>query len=173
MAACGTATPAVPAPEGPPPEAAPAVVVGIIDGDTIRVRSTLGGKVQRIRLLEIDAPETDPDHGGPECYGPEATAFAERLLGVGSTVYLVADRQDQDGFGRSLRYVWTQAGRFFNEQAVRQGYARAVLFHPNDRFIRRLRAAEAEARAAGRGLWGCSRHSSHPPNVPMAPTMET
>ncbi|MGH3922956.1 MAG: thermonuclease family protein, partial [Pseudonocardiaceae bacterium] len=111
--------------------------------------------VQRIRLLEIDAPETDPDRGGPECYGAEATAFAERLLGEGSTVHLAADRQDRDEFDRLLRYVWTQDNRFFNEQAVRQGYARAVLFQPNDRFIRRLRVAEAEARAAGRGLWGC------------------
>ncbi len=156
LAGCGTTTPAAPF-DGVPPEAQPAVVTRVVDGDTIWVRPALGGQVQRVRLLEIDAPETDPDHGGPQCYGAQATAFAKRLLGVGSTVRLVADRQDRDEFGRLLRYVWTQDRTFFNQEAVRQGYARAVLFQPNDRYIRRFRSAEAEARAAGRGLWGCDR----------------
>jgi micrococcal nuclease len=36
---------------------------------------------------------------------------------------------------------------------VRQGYARAVLFEPNDEHIGAMRDAEAEARADDRGLW--------------------
>ncbi|MGH8902929.1 MAG: thermonuclease family protein, partial [Egibacteraceae bacterium] len=79
LAGCGTTTSLAPVPDGVPPEAQQAVVTRIVDGDTIWVRPKLGGQVQRIRLLEIDAPETDPDRGGPECYGAEATAFAERL----------------------------------------------------------------------------------------------
>jgi micrococcal nuclease len=139
VAACTTSAPAASI-HGVPFGAQPAIVVRVVDGDTIWVRPVSGGEPQRVRLLEIDAPETNPDHGGPECYGPQATAFAERLLRVGSTVYLVADRQDQDEFGRSLRYVWTQAGQFFNEQTVRQGYARAVLFPPNEAENRSLAA---------------------------------
>jgi endonuclease YncB( thermonuclease family) len=137
---------------GIPPEAHAAVVTRVVDGDTIWVRPQLGGEQQRVRLLEIDAPETG---GGPECYGAQATAFATAHLAVGSIVYLTADREDTDQFGRMLRYVWTADGTFFNEEAVRQGYARAVLFEPNDRFIGLIRDAEAEARRAGRGLWNC------------------
>jgi micrococcal nuclease len=158
--------------EGTPPEAQPAVVTRVVDGDTIWVRPALGGESQRVRLLKIDAPETDPHHGGPQCYGAQATAFAKRLLRVGSTVHLIADRQDRDEFGRLLRYVWTQDHRFFNEEAVRQGYARTVLFPPNDRYARRLRAAEAEARAAGRGLWSCDCHGCPEQSAPRLPTLE-
>ncbi len=64
----------------------------IVDGDTIWVTVTEpGGPLQagashNIRLLEIDTPETKHPQKGKECWGPEATAFAERLLPVGSTV---------------------------------------------------------------------------------------
>jgi micrococcal nuclease len=156
LAVCGSACagPAVPGPSGIPLEAQPAVVTYVVDGDTIRVRPQLGGEEQRVRLLEIDAPETAHSPGGAECYAKEAAAFAGERLAVGSVVHLVADREDTDQYGRALRYVWTGEGRFFNEEAVRQGYARVVLYQPNDRFIQTLRAAETEARRARRGLWG-------------------
>ncbi|MGH8907377.1 MAG: thermonuclease family protein [Egibacteraceae bacterium] len=144
-----------PALSGLPPEAQPAVVTRVIDGDTIWVRPQLGGEELRVRLLEIDAPETSRDHGGPECYGAQATTYAEEQLAVGSVVLLAADQEDTDRFGRALRYVWTDDGTFFNQEAVRQGYARTVLYEPNNRFIHLLRAAEAEARFARRGLWSC------------------
>lgn len=74
-------------------------------------------------------------------------------------MYLLADRGDTDRFGRFLRYLWKQNGEFFNEKVVRQGFAKAVLIAPNDRFISQIRAAEADAKAARRGMW----------SVPIAP----
>ncbi len=73
---------------------------------------------------------------------------------MGFTIWLVADKEDTDRYGRFLRYVWTNGGSFFNELAVRQGHARAVLYEPNDAYIDLMRAAEAEAKAANRGMWG-------------------
>lgn len=153
-------------PDGPsaaggiPPGAQPAVVDTVVDGDTIWVRvERAGGPLppgdrHKIRLLEIDTPETQAPGAGVECGGPEATDFARRRLRVGSTVHLVADREDTDQYGRFLRYVWTSDGAFFNLDAVRTGHARAVLYEPNDAHIDQLRAAEAVARDAGRGIWG-------------------
>lgn len=135
------------------------VVERIVDGDTIWVRiddpggPLAAGATHKVRLLEIDTPEVGGP-GGAQCGGTEATAFAQRHLLVGSTVHLLADRQDTDRYGRFLRYVWTDDGLFFNEAAVRTGHARAVLYEPNDAYIEQLREAEAEARAAGRGIWG-------------------
>jgi micrococcal nuclease len=137
-----------------------AVVEKIVDGDTIWVRvDRPGGPLppgasHKIRLLEIDTPETRHPVVALQCGGPEATAFAQRLLPVGSTVHLLGDREDVDQYGRFLRYVWTSDGVFFNYEAVRTGHARAVLYEPNDAYIDVLRRAEAEARAAKRGLWG-------------------
>ena len=137
-----------------------AVVEKIVDGDTIWVRvDRAGGPLppgasHKIRLLEIDTPETRHPLMAVECAGLEATAFAERLMPVGSTVHLLADREDVDQYGRFLRYVWTADGVFFNLEAVRTGHARAVLYEPNDAYIDVLRRAEAEAKAAKRGMWG-------------------
>lgn len=142
---------------GVPPDAQPAVVDSIVDGDTMWVRiERAGGPLRagerhKIRLLEIDTPETQ---AGAECGGAEATDFARRRLPVGSTVHLVADREDTDQYGRFLRYVWTSDGDFFNLDAVRTGHARAVLYEPNDAHIEQMRDAEAVARDAGRGIWG-------------------
>lgn len=148
------------APPGVPAGAQAAVVDSIVDGDTIWVRAEdARGSLPRrerakIRLLEIDTPETQAPGAGVECGGREATEFARRRMPVGSTVHLVADAQDTDQYDRFLRYVWTSRGEFFNLEAVRTGHARAVLYEPNDAHIEQLRAAEAQARAAGRGIWG-------------------
>lgn len=148
------------APEGIPSGAQAGVVEKIVDGDTIWVRiDEPGGPLvhnatHKIRLLEIDTPETVAPGRPVQCGGPEATAYAARRLSVGSTVYLVADREDTDRYGRFLRYVWTSDGRMYNLDAVRTGHARAVLFEPNDAYIDLLRAAESEARRDSLGLWG-------------------
>ena len=145
---------------GIPAGAQEAVVERVVDGDTLWVRvDGPGGSLpahatSKIRLLEIDTPETVAPNQGVQCGGPQATAFAQERLPVGSTVYLLADREDVDQYGRFLRYLWTDDGAFFNLDAVRTGHARAVLFEPNDAYIQQLRAAEAQARGEGLGLWG-------------------
>lgn len=147
-------------PEAIPLGAQRAVVERIVDGDTIWARvdapggPLAAGATHKIRLLEIDTPETVHPSQPVQCGGREASAFAERRLPVGSTVYLVADREDTDQYGRFLRYVWTADGAFFNLEAVRTGHARSVLYEPNDAYIEQLREAEALARRERRGLWG-------------------
>ena len=148
------------APPGVPAGAQAGVVEKIVDGDTIWVRvdepggPLAAGATHKVRLLEIDTPETVHPSQAVGCGGPEASAFAEQRMPVGSTVHLVADRQDTDQYGRFLRYVWTADGSFFNLDAVRTGHARAVLYAPNDAYIDVLREAEDRARSEGLGLWG-------------------
>lgn len=70
-------------------------VTGIVDGDTIRTsRGT-------VRLIGIDTPERG------RCGYSAATSNAKRLAPVGSWVKLirVATRDNQDRYGRYLRYV--------------------------------------------------------------------
>jgi micrococcal nuclease len=157
------APPAVPSrPAAVPEEAQIATVTRHVDGDTLWLE---GGTLppaatSSVRLLEIDSPE--PGVG----YSSEASNFLKQELPIGATVYLLADRGDTDRFGRYLRYLWKQNGEFFNEKAVRQGFAKAVLIAPNDRFISQIRAAEADAKAARRGMWAAP---IAPPAAPPAP----
>lgn len=91
-----------------PPGAAPAALISVSDGDTIRV--DVGGQVETLRLILIDTPETRDPNNPPEFYGAEATAFLERLLPVRSELYLETDVSKRDRFGRLLRYVWLDRG---------------------------------------------------------------
>lgn len=120
-----------------------AVVLRVVDGDTV-ILSGAG----RSRLIGIDTPEV---HGGAECYGPEASAFARRLL-TGRRVRYELGVEPRDRYGRALVHL-TLADDLVNELLVARGYARPLEIAPNLRYAARLRARAREARSAGRGLW--------------------
>lgn len=123
-------------------------VTRVVDGDTIDVADPVAGAT-RVRILGIDTPET---YGGDvQCFGPEATAWATEHL-LGRTVTLVPDpsQADTDRYGRALAYV-TDGDWDYSVEAALAGMARS-----DDYGVRRARliqTAEAQARAANRGLW--------------------
>ena len=124
-------------------------VVRVIDGDTIEVT---GGT--RVRLIGVDTPET-VDPGSPvECFGPEATRYANELVPPGTRVRLVYDVQRRDSFGRTLAYVYKLSdGVFVNLAMARNGFAQQDTVPPNVAHAEEFRAAAAGARTAGLGLW--------------------
>ena len=168
LASCGTVggsrAPITASPGGPAPTAstglAPAgptenaVVVRVVDGDTIIVDRGRGD--ERLRYVGIDTPESVKP-GTPVAFmGHEASAANVALVG-GREVVLERDVSDRDRFDRLLRYVWLREGESWllvNLELVRQGYASAVSFPPDVRLQGELRAAERVARDAGLGLWG-------------------
>ncbi len=110
-----------------------------------------------MRLLEIDTPESQGPRGPRQCYADEATDELTRLLPEEAEVWFVPDRDLRDRYGRTLLYAWNADGTFVNLAMVRRGFAKAVLFEPNDRHIATMRAAQRGAEEARRGLWGaCS-----------------
>ena len=134
-------------------------VVRIVDGDTLYLRGDGdllgpgGADGTAVRLLQIDTPETVAPGSPVECWGPEASAALADLVPPGTSVSVEADEEILDPFDRVLLYVYDAGGDMVNLAMVRAGHAEAVLYEPNDRHIERMRAAEAEARDAGRGLW--------------------
>ena len=56
-----------------PPGSEPVTLIGVTDGDTIRV--TTGGQNEPVRLILIDTPETNDPNNPPECFGQEATTY--------------------------------------------------------------------------------------------------
>lgn len=150
-------------PSGVPGDAEQAVVTDHVDGDTLRVlgsagSSVLGGDETTVRLLEIDTPESVAPGSPVECYAERAGAALADLAPVGSEVWVAADVELLDPFGRTLLYLWNEDGVFVNLEMVETGHARAVLYEPNDEHIELMRRAERRSRAAGVGLWGtCER----------------
>lgn len=151
-----------PAPDVPT-SAERAVVTSHVDGDTIRLRGAAGSTLlprrgeTSVRLLEIDSPEVAGSPAGAECFGAEASAALADLLPVGAEVRVERDEELFDRYDRMLLYLWADDGTFVNEALVREGYARAVLFEPNDAYIGVVRRAEDDARDAGAGMWGACR----------------
>ncbi|GAB3779015.1 hypothetical protein GCM10027601_04520 [Nocardioides ungokensis] len=145
---------------GVPRRAVRVTVVRLVDGDTLIVRSrvavpgVLAAGETRVRLLEVDTPESVESGAPVECYAHRATAELARLAPPGSEVSVLPDLDLLDPYGRTLLYVWNARGDFVNLQLVRSGAAEAVLYEPNDRYIDVMRRAEAGARASGVGLWG-------------------
>jgi micrococcal nuclease len=156
LAACSTTPPPSPAQPGipVPADAQEAVVVRVVDGDTLVLRGRgvgplRGGDRTRVRVLLVDTPEVHTDQ---ECFGQEASDRAEQLLPDGATVRVQADRDPEDRFGRALLHVWAD-GVNVGEALVREGYATVLQLDPNERYLAQFEAAERDAREAGRGLW--------------------
>ena len=120
-------------------------VTRVSDGDTFRARCP---EAERVRLLLIDAPERDQPP-----FGARARGALARLLPPGTPVTLELDVRTRDQYGRLLAYAFLRDGRMVNEEMVRSGFAVVLVYPPNVRYIDRMRAGAAEARAARRGLW--------------------
>ena len=140
-----------PAPSSTP--AGSAKIVHIIDGDTVVLE--VGGARETTRLLGIDTPETHHPTRPVECFGVEATERLAELLPVGSTVRVERDVEARDHYDRLLLYIHLPDDQgLANLVMVADGYATALHVAPNDAHRRAIADAEAEARRAGRGLWG-------------------
>ncbi|HEX4867094.1 MAG TPA: thermonuclease family protein [Acidimicrobiales bacterium] len=128
------------------------IVTHPVDGDTVDVN--LGGVDERVRLIGIDTPESVARDRPVECYGPEAKDRMAELLPPGTGVRLERDVEARDRYGRLLAYVIRlQDNVDINLLLVQEGYAEARRFEPNVARQAELDRAEAEAMAAGRGLW--------------------
>lgn len=114
-------------------------VVSITDGDTLIVRESPTKSV-KVRLVGIDAPERG------QAFGTRARQELGELV-AGQVVEVIGTQRDR--YGRLLGDV-RHDGRSINLELIRRGMAWAyVEFDPPPEFVE----AEAEARAARRGLW--------------------
>jgi micrococcal nuclease len=155
----GSSIATAPSSELPVPAGAQeATVVSGVDGDTVVLRGRgvgpLPAEPTKVRLLLVDTPEV---HGTRECFGAEASERTAALLRDGAQVRVEADRDERDRYGRVLLHVWTESGVHVGSELLRGGHATVLHLEPNDLHLDTLQAIEAEARAAGRGLWSACR----------------
>ena len=124
----------------------PVLVRAVASGDLIDVAA-----VGRIRLAAIRAPRLSRWAGQSEPFAAKAQARLASLL-VNRWIRLEPLASTRLGRVRSA-YVVTEDGQFINALLVREGLARVAAAEITPRG-RELSRAEAEARTAGRGLWG-------------------
>ena len=133
-----------------------------IDGDTFDMNGCGEEIGERVRMLGIDAPETEKPGVPADCFANEAWAELTRVID-GEDVWLTFDDECADQYDRTLAYVWvggSMAGQgpssdalFVNEWLLQEGFVRYFEFGEELRLVDRLVAAEADAKARGIGLW--------------------
>ncbi|MGC1176488.1 MAG: thermonuclease family protein [Candidatus Saccharimonadales bacterium] len=127
-------------------------VAHFVDGDTIAVN--MNGKVEKVRFIGVDTPETHKPNTPVQCYGPAAAAFTKNTIG-GNRVRLVSDSlsTDRDRYNRLLRYVYLPDGRLVNKLLIQGGYGFYYPYFPFSKSAE-FSAAEQAAMAGHAGLWG-------------------
>lgn len=133
----------------PKPTKKTATVVDVVDGDTIKVK--LDGKVETIRFILVDTPETKHPNKPVQPCGPEASAFTKRLVS-GKKVELEFDVQERDKYGRLLAYVYV-GGKSVQEVLLAEGLAKVSVYPPNVKYVDKYRAIEKKAKEAKKGIW--------------------
>jgi micrococcal nuclease len=114
------------------------VVTRVSDGDTIWVQDAKGLR-HKIRMLDIDAPEST------QAFGGESTARLKSLIG-GKQVKVTYSETDK--YGRLLGTVWL-GGEDVNLKMVAEGMAWCYHYSKNERYA----AAQTAACTRRAGLW--------------------
>jgi endonuclease YncB( thermonuclease family) len=127
-----------------------AVVVRVVDGDTLVVR--LGASDTTVRLLNVDAPETKDPNEAVECLGPEASDFLEELLPAGTAVELEYDGERHDRYGRTLAGVWLPDA-LVNAEVARAGLGVPVQFNGQVKFLPAVEEAARDAKSLKKGAY--------------------
>lgn len=124
-------------------------VVGVHDGDTLTLLNDQKRQT-KVRLAEIDTPESK------QPYGSRSKQALSDLV-FGKTVQV--EIRDTDRYGRTVGRVLV-GSTDVNAAMVATGAAWVYRQYSSDPELLRL---EAEAKAAGRGLWGLPEAQRVPP----------
>ena len=123
----------------------------VVDGDTIQLRN--GPKV---RYIAVDTPEMGGWQGKKAEPGAQAATDANRELVEEKWVTLRIGPRPWDVYGRVLaRVIVEHNGRQIDVgmKLILDGMGRAMRREYNDVNFTAAKRAEAEAQAAGRGIW--------------------
>lgn len=130
-------------------------VVEVLDGDTVSIRRA--GRVEKVRLIGIDAPEL-----GQSPWGEKSKKHLRETISLsGWLVRLEFDIDKVDRYGRLLAYLWTPGdnsakSKNINIQMVEDGYAVLYTVPPNVKYAEQIGNAQKRARHNKRGIWGKS-----------------
>lgn len=130
-------------------------VTEVVDGDTVKVN--INGTIETLRLIGLDTPETVDPRKEVQCFGREASNKGKELLN-GKKVRLEKDstQGDKDKYGRTLAYIYTESGIFYNKYMIEQGYAHEYTYNSAYKYQAEFKQAQKNAEANKVGLWSPS-----------------
>lgn len=135
-----------------PPRSGVYYVERVIDGDTIVV--WISDVKKTIRLIGVNTPESVDPRQTAECFGKESAQFLKELLEQ-QWVELKDDptQQNQDRYGRLLRYVYRDDGLFINQHIIASGYGYEYTYEKPYQFQEEFKSDQIYAEKNSLGLW--------------------
>jgi endonuclease YncB( thermonuclease family) len=133
------------------------LVVGVVNGDIIRVRLDGDARVYSVRYIGVQAPQ-------PGQYYAALSQAANLDLVYLKQAILVRDLTDTDAQGTLPRYV-IAAGKFINYELIVGGYAQAIASAPDTSCLPAFRAAQQKAQGSKLGMWSGPAYL-----IPVLPT---
>jgi micrococcal nuclease len=126
-------------------------VTKVIDGDTVEV--FFNEKINKVRLIGLNTPESVDMNRRVECYGFEASDKLKELA-HGKIVDLVPDetQDDKDKFGRYLRYLYLN-GENINKKMISEGFGFEYTYKKPYIYQKDFKEAESLAKKNNLGLW--------------------
>lgn len=128
-----------------------AIVDRVVDGDTLKIQ--LNGKIETLRIIGIDTPETVDPRKPVQCFGAAASTRAKKLL-TGKQIELESDptQGDRDKYQRMLRYVFID-NIDYGLTTIQEGYAHEYTYAMPYKYQSLYKAAQRDAELKKRGLW--------------------
>ncbi|MEH7482128.1 thermonuclease family protein [Neobacillus drentensis] len=124
----------------------PVTLVDTIDGDTIKVR--VQGKIETVRYLLIDTPESKKPKMCVQPYAKEAYFRNEELVKSGTVTI------ELDSYGRLVAYVYVD-GKSVQETLLKEGFARVgYIMNPPYKYLSLYREDESLAKRSKLNIWG-------------------
>ncbi|TSC55750.1 MAG: micrococcal nuclease [Parcubacteria group bacterium Gr01-1014_18] len=132
-----------------------ALVMRVIDGDTLEVKMMNTQKTEKVRMIGIDTPELHNHGKKPQWLAREACQRTRELL-EGQKIEMESDtnQDNRDKYHRLLRYIFLN-GKNINEQLVEEGFAYEYTYDEEVPYDKQseFQAAEQIAKQERVGLW--------------------
>lgn len=122
------------------------IVIKVYDGDTVKLENGT-----RVRYIGIDALEMNEDP--VDSFAIQAAQENEKLV-LHKKVCLTKDAQtdNEDKYGRLLRYIYREDGTCVNKKLIEEGLAKAYTVFPFGK-VDEFMTAEKEAQNKQAGMW--------------------
>lgn len=120
----------------------------VYDGDTVALADG-----RRLRFIGINTPERGRRERPAQPLAEAARHFLSTRLPPGTPLRLHYDADREDRYQRLLAHPFLLDGTNLSAALIEAGLGFAIVVPPNADFIGCYAAAEARARAAGRGVW--------------------
>lgn len=130
-----------------------ATVSRVVDGDTVKV--LVNGEEETLRMIGVNTPETVDPRRTVECFGKEASNAMKNRLTEGAEVTLIADQtqDNEDKYGRLLRYIEDADGQDVGLWLIAQGYAHEYTYRVPYERQEAYQEAQRKASESQKGLW--------------------